>query len=546
MVSRNEPLSKKDIIQIVLFSLLLLLAMTVQTATMTMILTALALVVAMPIGKTLMRNFRAYLCVPTIGLLGYALMQGLGAIYSDFGAYAVAEYYKFLAVFALAIILLARFEKRHVRGLLWGFAAICAGISLVCVDMGCSQKIFNVFSDAAGVLGADYSVVVENSQGARINGIYNDANITGALLGLAIILSLYLTHTSKKIWEKALGALALGISAVGFLVAMSRGAILCFGLSALCYLVFEGKDGRLGLFFLMLATAVALAVTGVPAVTHMEEGSMLPVGMAFLCGVVVFLLDWLIGQRTARLLQGHGVAVLVTISILMVVAATAIFGAFNVMEPYTFTENSYLFRAVELEPGDYTLSGDCDGADTTYVMLYTRTPEQVLLNQTTTLYNGLLRDASFTVPRDVGAVSMQFRGDTGDVLREITVSDGTVIPLRYRFVPEMIAQRLQEPLLENLSYMLRVQYVKDGWKLFLKSPLIGHGLGSTEGLITSVQPFYYESKYLHNHVMQVMQESGLVGLTFFVALMLGVAWLMLRGLKSEQRPWPLRCWLVGS
>ena len=72
--------------------------------------------------------------------------------------------------------------------------------------------------------------------------------------------------------------------------------------------------------------------------------------------------------------------------------------------------------------------------------------------------------------------------------------------------------------------------------LFTQSPLVGHGLGSTEGLYTAVQPFFYESKFVHNHVLQFMSDTGLLGTVGFLTLILGVAWVLLKALQTEARP----------
>lgn len=247
----SEPITKKDQIWIAAYAVLLFLAMTVQTGAMTLFLTVLALVLS--VGKGPLKRFRARFCIPVIGLLAFALMNGLAAIYSDFGSYAVGEYYKFLAAFSMAVILLARFEKKHVRGLLWGFAGVAAVISLLCIDMGSFGKLFDLFAGVMGSLGADYSSVLENSQGIRVNGIYNDANVTGALLGTTVLLGLHLVHTERDTRRRVLASLLMGVSAVGFLIAMSRGAILCFGVAALVYLAAVDAKDRFSLFALMLS-----------------------------------------------------------------------------------------------------------------------------------------------------------------------------------------------------------------------------------------------------------------------------------------------------
>ena len=127
-----EAMTKKDVVMVVLYSVLLFFAMTVQTGRMSMILIVMAL--ASVIGKKPMENLRAHLSLPVIGLIGFAWMCGAASLYSRFGSSTAMELYKIMASFPMMVILLARFEKKHVRGLLWGFATVCAMIALICID----------------------------------------------------------------------------------------------------------------------------------------------------------------------------------------------------------------------------------------------------------------------------------------------------------------------------------------------------------------------------------------------------------------------------
>ena len=157
-----------------------------------------------------------------------------------------------------------------------------------------------------------------------------------------------------------------------------------------------------------------------------------------------------------------------------------------------------------------------------------------------------IRD-SFTVPEGITRVLFQFRGPEGTQIRSLSLSDGTKIPTSYTLLPENLVSRFQKNLFQDRSFLLRVQYLKDGWTLFTQSPLTGHGLGATEGLLTSVQPFFYQSLYLHNHILQVMDETGLLGLAAFLALMLGAAWLLVRRLRTQQDGMAavlLACWVM--
>lgn len=53
--------------------------------------------------------------------------------------------------------------------------------------------------------------------GARFDGIYNDANLTGSLMALAVLVGLYLIRTGRKPWERFAACFLTGLSAVAFL-----------------------------------------------------------------------------------------------------------------------------------------------------------------------------------------------------------------------------------------------------------------------------------------------------------------------------------------
>ena len=541
----SEPITKKDQIWIAAYAVLLFLAMTVQTGAMTLFLTVLALVLS--VGKGPLKRFRACFCVPVIGLLAFALMNGLAAIYSDFGGYAVSEYYKFLAAFAMAVILLARFEKKHVRGLLWGLAGVAAVISLLCIDVGSFGKLFDLFARVMGSLGADYSGVLENSQGIRVNGIYNDPNVSGSILALGSLVSLYLVNSEKILWKRALASFLLGVSAMGFFLSMSRGAILCFALALLVWLIAAGKGNRLSLFFLMFFSAVVVVALSIPVASGIGVASVLPDLLTLFSGLLIFALDWLLGSRLVLALEGRGKAIAIAILLLAGLCVGYAVTAMAVTGPYIFDENGYMSWIIKLEPGTYTLSGEWDESLRANVWSQS---EMDMLRRTgggTSLYDGPLEDVSFTLTGDEFRVSLLVWGENGQTVRELTFSDGTKVALGHPLLPSFLANRLQDDLLTSNSFLQRLEFFRDGWKLFLKAPLIGSGLGSTEGLLTSVQSYYYESKFIHNHILQVMDEMGLLGLAGFLALLGGSLWLPLEQRRQERDGLAavlLACWVM--
>lgn len=522
-----------DIARTCLFALLLFLAMTVQTDWMPVFLAAVALLAALPIGKEPLRNLRQHLSLPVLGLLAFALMNGLAAIYSPFGAEALREFYRIFAAVSLALLLLVRFEKKHVRGLLWGFAAVCAVISLLSIDMASDGILFRGFEGFVELLGGTYYANIQQATGiARVTGLYNDPNVTASIFGLGALAALYLTDTAQSRRESLLACELLGVSALGFFLSMSRGAILCFALALLVWLVAAGKENRLRLFVLMLLSALVTVVLSAPAMAAIGRMAIVPLLLALAAGPLVFLLVRGLGGLLAKTLETRKkLAVGLLAGLLACCVAYAVAGVL-VTGPYTMGPEGYLKRIVTLEPGDYTLSGGWEGEITLTVL--TSSKEDILMGRETRVYQGPIGDAAFTVPEGTEQVTVWFRGPEGVGLEEVTLSDGTRIPLNYPLLPAFIADRIQGSLFSDNSFLLRVQYVKDAWTLFIQSPLLGHGLASTEGLYTSVQPFYYQSLYVHNHILQVMSDMGLLGLAAFLLLLLGSAWLLLRRLRQER------------
>ena len=532
---KDHPLY--DRLFVVGFAVLLFFAMTVQTVPMSLILAAVALVLSF--GRGGYARFRGRLGIPVLGFLAFLILCGAASLYTSFGAYAYGEYAKLLASGALGLLLLARGREQNAGGLLFGFSAVCGMIGLLCIDAGCRGPLFRGFASfMAGLGDAAYQNLDQATYtGARFDGIYNDANLTGSLMALAVLVGLYLIRTGRKPWERFAACFLTGLSAVAFFTAMSRGAILCFGATLLAYLLIAGKEERLGLFFTMAAMGISMVVFGVVSTSLLAGGSFWGTLAALPSGVLLWLLNEFPARKAASALAGHGKLLAGVLGGGIAAGIAAVVLALTLTEPFVFTESNFLYRGADVESGEtYTFSGDWDKSSEITVLVYGSRREQELTSVTETYYNGPLEEASFTVPEDVGHVLMQFRGPAGLELRQVSLSDGTEIPMAYTLLPDNIANRLQKNIFEDSSFLLRLQYDIDGWTLFKESPLAGHGLGATEGLLTSVQPFFYESLYLHNHLLQVMDETGLLGLAAFLAFILGTAVLLVRQLRKARTP----------
>ena len=514
------------------FAVLLLFAMTVQTAPAALILGVLAFLSLF--GKKPVARIRARLTVPLIGLLGFAMVYGAAAIYSPFGETAMAEFYKFFAALALAVILLARYDREDVPGLLWGGTSVSAVIALISLDMSCGQLIFGVFNSLMNVLGTDYTSALPEYFAARVNGLYNDANVTACLFALAVFTSAYLLRSADRPWKRFAAAMLAGVNVVSLLLTGSRGALLCFGVSCLIWLLLERLD-RMGLLILLVETAVSMAAAGIPASAMVSQGAETAVPVCLLGGVMLFGLDSLLGRRLAPVLFAHKKAAVTAAAVLCAV----VLGVGTVMVshtgPYTFSADGQEMNYVLPEglTGDVTISGDADGDFQT--VIYSQTIVQRYRSGGVTLYEGPLSQCAFTVPEDAAEVHIRITGNAGQTLRSLTLNGSTALTVNRPWLPEVLASRLlSDRLFGGNSSFMREEYVRDSLTLFTQKPVLGYGLGSTENLYRSVQRFAYESKYAHNHLLQTMTDTGAVGAAFALCFVLGAAWLCLKAIRKDK------------
>ena len=524
--------TRKDTLMVVLYSVLLLLAMTVQTGTVSMILCALAFLSLL--GKKPLSRFEQRLSVPVLGLLAFAVVYGAAAVYTPFGTSGMKEFYELLAAVSLAVILLARFDRRHVPGLLWGGASVSTVIALISLDMSCGQVLFGIFNPLMNALGTDYTSALPEYLTARVNGLYNDANVTACLFSLSLFAALYLLKNSACIWRRLTASLLAGVNAVSLLLTGSRGALLCFAVACLVWLAAE-RVNRVGLFLLLVETAVSMVAAAAPASSMVACGNETAVVLCLLSGLILFVLDVLAGRRLEPVLSAHKKAALAFAAVLCVVVLGA--GAAMVLHtgPYTFYEDGQemAWLLPQDTAGDVTLSGD--GDEDFQTLVYSQTLLERYGNSSVTLYDGPLSQCAFTVPEDAVEVHIRLIGNAGESLRSLTVNGAKAVTVNYPWLPEVISTRLlNDRLLGGNSSFMREEYVRDTLKLFAEKPVFGHGLGSTENLTRSVQRFAYASKYAHNHLLQTLSDTGVVGAVCALAFMLGTAWLCLRAVLKEK------------
>ena len=522
----GDPLGK---VYVYLLPVLMFLAVTAISRKFTVGFVAVCLLLCIGCGS--LKNLRSRANLLTLGVALYSLVCLASGLWSHFADYAGQESLKFLVGLSLFALLLCRGAKETLNRVLWSLNGALAVVSLLCIDSGSAQLFSHGFSAFMDFLKSNYPVErMGYEAGIRVTGIYGNANVAAGLIAFGLIISLYLYKTARCEKGRIAAAVVVGVEALAFFLSFSMGAMAAFAVTCLVYVLCAGKGERLPLFLLMLECVAVTVLCAFAATPFLGTKSIVPVLLAFVCGGAIWVIDRFALRKMSAALENHGKVVGIVGGALAAVMVVYVLLAFNMTGGTTLNGADKLSRAVYPDAGEYTVA--VDGIDAE-VLVYSQSRAQLMMHTNTVLYEGQLSGAKFTVPEDSEVVWFVMTGD-GE-LNAVTLSDGTEVPLGYKLLPAFAANRLQG-LKANQNFIQRLVFFEDGIKLWKRSPIIGWGIGGVEGQLTSVQSFYYETLYIHNHLIQILDEVGIIGLASFLFLLFSAVWLLWKHREEERDP----------
>lgn len=501
------------------FVVCLLSASTVKRAALYLIGLTLALVVLR------FSRLRSRVTLPLLTLALYVIMNGASTLYATSGKFALYEFLKILCAFCLTLIVLAvapgqgMESGRWIASILEGFVALA---SLASVDMISTHYISDLILFLLSKITPDYLELEPLVPGTRILTIFTNPNVFAGIAGIGVMLSLGLVLTSAGKKERAVHASCLAVTSLAFVLAFSMGGSGTIALAFLVYLALESRERRPHLFLLMAETLVVTLLSAMVISTTSfdvwETQHPIPLACAVLNAAILSAFELEINGRMSNRLRGHGrVAAIFLGGAAAAVAVYAVL-AFQLTGPISLEPGNYLYRSMYPEPGEYTMDIQADGPVNVWIYCYDKVG--IIMNRPTELYIRLESEAEFTVPEGSKVVYFWITTEQTINIEELNClgAGGTVeIPLQYKLLPGFVANRIQG-LFANHSVMERLVFFEDGMKLFKRSPVIGLGLGAFENGVKNVQSYDYETKYVHNHYIQALVDTGVIGLLLFVGV----------------------------
>lgn len=493
---------------------------------------------------------------PVLGMLALVvIMDGISSLYAISGKFALFELLKIVISFCLVILMIAlsrgegEAPGRRLAMLLEGTTALGA---LVSIDLLSTHLLSGAVLGILNSITPDYLEMTVVEDGVRMTSIFTNPNIFAGCVGIGVLLSLGLALSTEKAakGERAMHLVCLYINSLGFMLAFSMGASAMIMLAFIVYLILEPGPKRAGLLLLMVETLVlTIAAAGIISQTSFAawQGMQpIPLVCVIVGAALLWVLDNFIGQGLAERLVTHSKLVAgLACGFVAVILLFAVLG-YNLTGSAFLPAGESLRRAAYPEPGEYTIETNI-GATTEQpeisLLIESQDREQTMMHTSTILFSGPLDEAAGKQPVIVpeGSLVVYATVTAGEdiELRKMALltADGAEVPfpLGYKLLPGFVANRLQG-LFANENAIQRLVFFEDGIKLFQRSPLYGLGVGAYENGIKSVQSFFYETKYAHNHYIQTMVETGVIGLVLFVGLLaVAAATVLLARYRRENR-----------
>lgn len=448
------------------------------------------------------------------------LMDGISTLYAASRTITLYTFAQVAAAFCLTVMLVSAVpgDRSNAGPRIARILTIVSAIAgVVSIDLIATQLLVQPILVLVGQAGA-YMNGIE--AGSRIISIFRNPNVFAGITGIGTLLSLGLAADKTQPKETLTHNSVLFINSLAFLLAFSMGATASIAVAFIVLLVVFDNERRGRMLVLMVETLIcALGSAALISATsfHDWDGiNLIPIivlilGMAAHCALDIF-----VGGRISEKLDPKK-TVIVLIILALIVAAFAV-TALSVTGDLTLTAGESVRRSAYPDAGDYTLEIEATSPDLV-VTVVSQNYRDTMMHTETELYSGLASDAHFTVPEDSIVTYLTFTASDADAtVTSAALVSGTgreSIPLGYPLLPDFMVNRLQG-LMANENAIQRTVFFSDGLKLAGRSPIIGHGMGGFVNGIQSVQSFFYETRNVHNHYIESLIDTGIIGLILFV------------------------------
>lgn len=477
-------------------------------------------------GAIRFSDLRDSIQLPVILIMAITTMGCISAFYAAAGKFALKESLALMVALCSVLLLMILFPKKdtsRARKIATVLELATALVAVFSIDLISTRLLSEPLLSFLEQYSAIYINLSGIEEGSRILSIFNTPNAYAGIAGIGVLLGLSLTLSAVERKERCLHLCCLFANAVGFVLVFSMGATASIALAFVVYLFIESRERRGSLLLLMIETfilaAVAMALCSATSFGKWDGIQPVPLLSLIVGAVLLCLADGFVGRRLGEKLKDKSKLIFICIIALIVLVLVFALVAYNVTGAVDMAAGERLERAAYPEPGEYALAAN--GGEGVSVRVTTQNRQDTMMHTDTVIYSGALSEATFVVPEDSLVVYFTFtaaENTTIESVEYVGAADSGKVPLNYLLLPDFVSNRLQG-LFANQNAIQRTIFFEDGLKLFKLSPVWGLGIGAFENASQSVQSFFYETKYVHNHYIQTLLETGIIGFILFVGIL---------------------------
>lgn len=410
-------------------------------------------------------------------------------------------------------------------------------------------------------LGSSVNLIHYNGSwvGGRINSTFQYPNTTASFLMAFFLVNLALISYTDNKYLKAIYGVTAYTQFYAYVFTLSRGAWLMLPFLGIILMLLMPRGKRIEPFIYFVGVVIA---------------SALPIAKfnsAVASGAASTLIKWYLIGVFASLIATYAISFIVSIvnkiNVRAGIAIAVVTGVFVLAAGYiVFTTQVPLTLKHDAEEPDSIKSVTrfvSAEPDRIYVLKYEVTAKNpsnkdwaygIIINsrnendQSTKIAEFYDKDnfvgektIEFTTLKDTKRLAITFVNNFQNT--SVTFTKAQIYPknaphemqnimLKYKYLPEDIASRVQDIDFTSRSSSQRMQFYKDGFKIFKDYPIFGAGGGAWSSLYFKYQSYLYWTTQTHNYFMQVLLDTGIIGAIAIVFLLVSLFRSMYRVYKG--------------
>lgn len=516
--------------------------------------------------------FETPLDYASFGFVLVYLVSIIAAVSVDLAKGEWLKYCMYFAVFFMLTDIASAFKNR-IR-VLWAITFSAAGVCILGIDAMAGGKIVtlgnNVFNKLYLISGMEipekgtfFSLFV----GGRINSTLQYPNTLAAYLMAAFFVVLALMLLSDSRVKRIIASCVGFIFFVTFIFTLSRGAYIVFPFMVILFIIVLPKGMRTkGVVYLIVPFISSLpAIIKISGLLKSNPEGNPSIWLWVLSGIVLCLILSFVSEYIISFFERINWKVYIyIIGSLFIIACAGLLVAFNVRQPLTVAfpadskaSSAGIMRSVVLKPDrEYRMSFDVEGkhaesSESQYsVIIRSKSENDILFDRYDVIAmvkeaiepGSMKKEIEFKVPADSKIVNVYFNNhakgtdltfDNCIIIDARTGKQAVKVPLKYKYIPELITSRFQD-IQANKSSYARTVFYKDGLRIFGDHWLIGAGGGAWSLLYFSYQSYLYFTTQAHNYYLQLAVETGTIGLLVLMLLLLSIIFIFIKQRYKEK------------